>query len=635
MLQHIREKFTGVFAVVLLGMLAVSFVFFGIGNFNFLGAGNAATVDDIDISIYELENAYQNQLLQLSDYGNLPPETLQVIRSNTLERLIRDRLVDVHVDKAGYRIGDEQVAEIIQSEPQFQTDGVFDKDLYYGWLDQMVMDARIFEAQQRQAMRTSQVQRGIGATAFVTPSEYRRYLNLYAEQRIASIATFDIAALAETIVVSDEDVQAYYDARPDEFLAPESIDFEYLEVDRNALAEEIDISDDVLLQYYEANSNRFLQDEQRRAAHILILFGDDEAAAEEQATAIAARAQAGEPFADLAQQYSADSGTAGQGGDLGAVMQSQMPGALGDTIFTIDQGEIYGPVRSDFGFHIVQLNEVIQGGPLPLDQVRGELLQELRAQGVDDRYRSLEGQLLDAGFDAVDLQSIAASTGLEVKSVTGYTRSGGAPFGGNQTVIDTVFDPLVMTDRQISDVVEIDADRSVMIKVSEYHEAARQSLDEVRDQIVFSLQSSRAVNIVDDRSRRLREGLQEGRDFEEMAFQLEAGFTPNVTLNRYQQVQQDIDAGILDAIFRAKKPTPGNARLGSTISTTGDYVVYMIQAVIPGRPESIPLAERDQRKEELQGAAGAQDYNAFVNELERTTDIERSVDALTTPEFLQ
>ena len=178
-------------------------------------------------------------------------------------------------------------------------------------------------------MRSSQVQRGISATAFVTPSDYRRYLNLYAEQRIASVAIFDIAALADTIVVRDEDAQAYYDERPNDYIAPESIDFEYLEINREALADDIEIAEDVLQSHYEMSSDRYRQDEQRRARHILITFDGDEAAAEEQATALTARAQAGEPFEDLARQYSKDGGTAAQGGDLGndaAVADARTPG---------------------------------------------------------------------------------------------------------------------------------------------------------------------------------------------------------------------------------------------------------------------------------------------------------------------
>ena len=614
-------------------MLGVSFVFFGVGNFTFLGTTWAAKVEDSEISIFELEQAYQNRLLELPNYGNLPTETLQLLRAATLERLIRDRLLAVHVADEGYRIGDEQIAQLIQETPQFQENGVFRKELYYAYLDQLVVDAPMFEESQRANMRQSQLERGIAATAFITPAEYRRYLNLFAEERVASVATFDIAALAETIVVRDEDVQEYYDSRPDDFRAPESIDFEYLEINRDMIAETIEVSEEDLQAYYEVNGERFRQDESRRAAHILITLDGDEAAAEELATSLTARAQAGEPFADLARQYSKDGGTAQQGGDLGPTMHSQMPGALGDAIFGMEQGEIYGPVRTDFGFHVVQLNEIIEGGPLPLDQVRGELLSELRAGQLDDRVRDLERQLADAVFDATDLQSIAESTGLELKTVSEFTRNGGGPFGANQTVIDTVWDPLVSVDRQISDVVEVDAARSILVRVTDYHEAARRPLEEVRDDIVFNLQSSRALNIIEDRARRLQEALAAGESFEETAFQLEAEYTPQVTLRRVGG-ETGVDAAVQDSIFRAKKPSPGNARLGSTITTNGDYAVFMVHAVIPGRPESIPLAERDAGKEALQNDAGVADLNAFISELVRNADIERSEDALATPDFL-
>ena len=632
MLQTIRERFTGVFAVTVFGMIVVSFIFWGIGNFTFLSGSSAATVDGVEISTAQLEGAYQNQLLQYSDYGNLPAETRQAIKSSTLERMIRETVVDLYVGEEGYRIGDEQIAEIIQSAPEFQEDGVFKKELYYNWLDQTVQSARAFEAQQRQALRLGQLQRGIGATAFVTPTEYRRYLNLLFEKRQVSVATFDIAALADTVVIKDEEVQAYYESHPDDFRSPEAVDFEYIEISRDALGQDMQISEDVLKQYYEDNGDRFRHDEQRRASHILIPFGDDEAAAEEQARALTARIEAGEPFADLARQYSKDGGTANQGGSLGTVMQSQMPGALGDAIFSMDEGELRGPVRTEFGFHVVKLDEIIPGGPLPLDEVRGELVQELKSQAVDGEFQQLERQLSDALFDATDLQSIADVAGLDVKTVAGFTREGGEPFGGNQAVIETVFDPLVLNERQISDLVEVDANRSVMIYVTDYHPEARRALEDVHDEIVFSLQSQHALNMIEDRSRRLQEALAEGRDFADMAAQLEATFEPNITVGR---VEEDVDKAVLNAIFRAKKPSPGKSRLGSTITTEGNYAVYAVNAVIPGRPEAIPLEERDQRKERLQSEAGAADYIAFVNDLTRKADVERNADILVEQDFLE
>ena len=623
MLQKIRDRLTGGFAMAILAIIFVPFAFFGVTNYNFLSAGWAAKVDDVEISLFQLESAYQNQLLQLSEYGELPAPYLASIKSGILERLIRDTLVELHVVETGYRVDDAMVTELIQDAPQFQEDGVFNKELYYTWLAQTAQDARLFEAQQRQSIRSSQLQRGIGATAFVTPSEYRRYLNLVGEQRQVSIATFDVAALAETVVVKEEDIVAYYDARPDEFRSPETVDFDYIELRRDWLTQEVEITEEALLRQYEESANRYQQDEQRQARHILITFDDDEAGAEEQAVALTIRVNAGEPFEDLARQYSKDGGTAEQGGDLGRILQTQMPGPLGDAIFTMQKGEIQGPIRSDFGFHVVRLDDIIVGGPLPLDQVRGELEAELRTRAADARFLELERTLADALFDANDLEVMAETSGLKVAVATGFTRSGGEPFGGSQAAIDAVFDENVLFNGQISDVIEVDRNRSAVIQVKEYHPEARRSLDQVRSDITFNLQSERALNMTQDRARRFSEALQDGQAFDVAASEVEAQVTPAVVVDRQDET---IDPVVLDRIFRAKKPAPGNARIDDAITSIGDVAIFMITAVVPGRPEAIPLADRDARKDQLESAAGASDYIAYVSELAQRASIERSDD---------
>ena len=625
MLQKIRDRLTGGFAMAILAIIFVPFAFFGVTNYNFLSAGWAAKVEDTEISLFQLENAYQNQLLQLAEYGELPAEYLSSIKSSILESLIRDTLIELHVAESGYRVDDVMVTEIIQEAPQFQEDGVFNKDLYYTWLDQTAQDARVFEARQRQSIRISQLQRGIGATAFVTPAEYRRYLNLMGEQRQVSIATFDVAALADTVVVKDEDITDYYDARPDAFLSPETVDFEYIELRRDVLMQAIEITEEELLQFYEESEGRYQQDEQRQARHILITFDDDEAAAEEQAVALTARAKAGEPFEDLARQYSKDGGTSEQGGDLGTILQTQMPGALGDAIFMMRRDEIQGPVRSEFGFHIVRLDQIVDGGPLPLDEVRAELEGELKTRAADARFAELERTIADALFDANNLEVMAETSGLEVALATGFTRTGGEPFGASQAVIDAVFDENVLTNGQISDVIEIDRNRSAVFQVKEYHPETRKTIDEVRGDIRFTLQSERALLMVEDRARRFSEALQGGQAFDAAANEVEAVVTPAVVVGRQDET---IDAAVLNEIFRAKKPAPGNARIESAITTTGDYTVFMITAVVPGRPEAIPLADRDARKDQLQSSAGAADFSAYVIELEQRASIERSEEAL-------
>lgn len=624
MLQNIRDRFTGGFAIAILALICVPFIFFGI-NYNFTGAGYAAKVDGEEISTFELENAYQNQLLQYADLGEIPATFRRQIKEAVLQNLIRNRLVQMYLREQGFRISDQMVAQLIQRAPEFQENGAFSKDLYYKFLEQRVIDARVFEENQRARLEQAQLQRAIGATAFVTPGEYRRYLNLYGELRRVAVAVFDTDTIAQDIEVTDADLSVYYDEHPTQFMTPESVDIQYLEVNREKLAAEAEISEAELQHYYEESAGRYQQDEQRDARHILITFDGDEAAAEQKAKELLARAQAGEPFADLARQYSRDGGTSGQGGELNEKLQSQLPSVLGDAIFSMREGEIRGPVRSNFGFHIIKLDSIQEGGALPLDQVRAELERELRDEKADIAFRSKEKALSDALFDAVDLPTMAEMTGLELQSAMGYTRSGGEPFGANQAAIDAVFDGRVLNDRELTDIVELDAGRSVVIGVTQHHEASRQSLDQVRDLITASIKNDRARALIQDRVQQLKTAVENGDEFESAAAGFAANVTPYTVVDR---VNEDLDGRVLEAIFRARKPLQGHPRVGSALTGDGSYAVFSIDAVAPGRPEAVPLADRDARKEQLAAQSGAADYTAFILQLQADADIVSSNDAL-------
>ncbi len=138
--------------------------------------------------------------------------------------------------------------------------------------------------------------------------------------------------------------------------------------------------------------------------------------------------------------------------------------------------------------------------------------------------------------------------------------------------------------------------------------------------------------MIEDRARRLSEASQEGQVFDVAAVELEAVVTPSVIVGRQDE---QIDASVLNEVFRVRKPSPGNARIANAITTTGDYAVFMVTAVFPGRPESIPLADRDARKNDLESRAGAADFTAFVTELALRADIERSDEALQQQDFFQ
>ena len=631
MLTKIREKFTGKLAIAVLAIIFVPFLFFGVSA-PLTGSQIAATVDGSEIGVNQFEQAYRGQLDANPSWAQLPDEIRVQIRQSILDSMVRERLVDMYLIEDGYQISDTLLTAWLQRVPEFQVDGVFDMDTYRNWLLTRGLDSEQFETGQRISLRSDQLRRAVGGTSLITPADYRRFLNLIAEQRLVSLATFDIEGAMAEVEVNDEMVVAFYDSNDTLFLTEESADIAFIEVRRDEISGSIEISEDALLEYYEDNQDRYLQDEQRQARHILVLSGDDEEAAEAEAAALLARIQAGESFEALAAEHSDDGGTASRGGDLGVLTRSQLPGELGGAVFSMDAGQVEGPIKSDFGFHVVQLDQILEQGPLPLDQVRGELLTELRDREAEDEFRELERQVSDALFDAPDLETIAAATGLEVQISEGFTRAGGELIGSNQAAIDAVFDSRVLYDGEISEVIELDASRSAVFKVTTHNEASRLPLEDVREDIIGALQSQEAQTIVFNRAEQLLVALNDGEDFGQAGEAAGATVSAPTLMDRQAA---EADQAVLAQVFMAGKPTPGSPVTGSVSNSSGGITVYSLDAVLAGRPESIPLADRDAGRLELAQQAGSSDYLALVQALYEKADIVISQDALAEQELFQ
>ena len=631
MLQNIREKFTGWIAISILALIGFSFVFVGL-NYSSIGQSYAAKVDGVDIGLGQFENAYREQLQANPQLAQLPEEFRQQLRGNILEQLIQQRVIDNYLDEAGYQISNEQVTAMIQRAPDFQVDGKFDIETYRTLLAQAGYEPAQFEEAQRVSLRRDQLQRAIRGSAVVSPAEYRRYLNLAAEQRVVTMATIDADAVEDEIEVSEEMIAAHYDDNPTLYQLPETVDLEYVEILRSDVAESVNVSEQELQEYYDLNKDRYLQDEQRQARHILILFGDDEDAAEETARALLARAQAGEPFADLARDNSQDGGTAAQGGDLGVLTRTQLPGELGGAIFSMDEGAIDGLIKTEFGFHIVRLDRIFERGPLPIDQVRGELITELREQQAESLFRELERKLSDALFDATDIRNLAATVGLEVKDITGFTRLGGEPLGTNQAAIDAIFDDSMLAGGLLSEIVELDANRSVVFEVKNHVEATRQPLEDVREEITAALKSEQAEMLMDEKAEQMLAALAAGEEFAAAAEAVGAKATASTVMTRNAE---DVDQSVSVAVFTALKPSQDNPTTGKTRNSDGGFTVYSLDAVIPGRPEVIPQADRDAGKMQLADQSGVGDFVAFVQALRENADVVINDDALAAQDLLQ
>lgn len=625
MLQNIRERFTGKFALVVLALICLPFLFFGVPS-DFISADYVAKVNDNKISQAFFENSYRNELLRYDAEGvEVPEEARSFVRENVLNTIINDVLIDIYIDENDVYVSDEFVAKIIQSAPDFLIDGKFSKEVYYSWLNERVLEPSQFEENQRLNMRKSQLERGVRATSFVTPSEYRRYLNLVGEQRAVTIAEIDLSILAEPIELKDEDIETYYSSRVNEFMQSESINFDYIEINKDMMNDMSIINEEEVRQYFEDSKQRFSQEERRQASHILILFGDDENLSEKKAQEALERSKQGESFSELVLEYSDDSGTKERGGDLGMLTKSQLPGALGDAVFAMDVNEISDLVRTEFGFHVAQLNKKESDGQVPFETVRGELEAELKAQKSDVNFTKIERELSDALFDAVDISILAQDLNFSLNKLEGYNQNGGGVFGANQIVIDALFDAQRNNDFQLSDIIEVDANRSIVFQVKEFKPATVKPIEEVRDQIINDMKFVSAEVLANNIAIKIESLMENDGELESTLAELDSVSLREVIINR---LTEDVDFVIQANVFGMKKPLPGNSKVGTVVMQNSNYAVFKFHNHAYGVPEMIPQEERDAARERLNQQSGVSDYTAFVSELQLSAEIEKDEELL-------
>ena len=195
-----------------------------------------------------------------------------------------------------------------------------------------------------------------------------------------------------------------------------------------------------------------------------------------------------------------------------------------------------------------------------------------------------------------------------------------------------MFDERVLFDGEISEVIELDASTSAVFKVTAHHPAARQALEDVRDEIINAIRMQEAQRIVFGRAEELLLALDAGEEFGPAAEALGATVTAPTLLQRQDS---EADPAVLSQIFLSKKPMQDSPVTGQVANSTGGYTVFSLDAVLPGRPESIPLADRDAGKLELAQQAGASDFFAFVQALYDKADVVVSEDALAASDLFQ
>ena len=615
MLQSIHDKLKGWVAGVVLGAIGLVFVFWGI-NWTLSAPTYAAKVNGTEISSNEVRQTYQQQLAQIERQSSVPLDDAMrnEIKQRVLEQYVNSEALVTRADDLGYRVSDSELLAEMAKVPALQVDGKFDYDHALAVLKAQGRSPAEIEELFRRDAKLRQLDTALNASSFATPTELKAFRALTRQQRELAWLTISAAKYAAGATPDDAAVKAYYDAHKSDYMTPETVNLRYVELSLERMASKVSVDDAQLKAYYEEQKaktpDRFQQAEQRRVRHILLSVNDpkEDAAVKAKAEAILKRAQGGEDFSKLAKESSQDPGSAAQGGDLGWSERKVFVAPFADAAFSMKVDEIRGPVKTQFGYHILKLDGIQEPSVKTFEQAKAELESEYKRNEAERLFNNAQDQLADAALqNATDIDVVAKKAGLTVQDIPNFSRGeGGGALGKVPSVIDAAFSQDVL-DGRLSSLVEVERGRGVVLRATDHQLPQQKPPEAVRTDVVAAWKKQRGVELASAAATDALKRLNAGESWDAVAKSLGAAVqAPKFVSRSDQGVPMEVRVTGFNAAKPAQKPIYQTLSLGD-----GDAAVLALSAVRED-PNAATIRDADMRQQyAAQIASGeAQSYAA-------------------------
>jgi peptidyl-prolyl cis-trans isomerase D len=634
MLQRIRDSLQTqkwlTYAVV--GALILVFAVWGAYGIVDLSLGPpkyAAKANGDKIDLESARQAWQRQQIQLSrQFGTteIPAELKTRMQDQVLESMIADSLLHSHVSKLGYRVSEEAVHNEVRTIPAFQVEGKYSPEAARYALQSAGMTEDELEVSLRRELERRQLEQAIVVSNFLTPTETKRIEALQGEQREVRFISLPPEKFAPKAVVDDAAIEAYYKKNQAKFMTTESVHLAYAELRVDQAASQIVVTDKDVQDYYEKNKSTFVQPERRQVRHILIETGKDDAAALKKANEVLAEARSGKDFAELAKKYSQDVGSAQNGGDLGWGTKGSLAldPAFDEAEFSMKAGEIRGPVKTKYGYHIIKLEAIEPAHVRTIEEARPEIEAEVRKARAAERFGDVQEKLQQrleqpgASFDA-----LVKEFNLQTGDVPNYERGkGGEGLNSTPELDQAIFSSTVLDEKRVGGPVALGEDRIVIVHALDHHKPEPKPLATVREDIIKSIRDEFGRAESERVAQEARTKLAGGASFDEVAKEL--GVMPEAA-RFIGRNDPSVPAAVRTSAFDASKPAPGKTEFTTARLEDGGNAVLAVSNVRLD-PNATPQSVAPQLRE-VMSREGEGDAVAYLEELRRTADVSKNPQA--------
>ncbi|WP_223537484.1 SurA N-terminal domain-containing protein [Pseudomonas sp. GL-B-16] len=622
MLQNIRDNSQGWIAKTIIGVIVVLMALTGFDAiFKATSHSNdAAKVNGDEISQNELSQAVDMQRRQLmqqlgKDFdASLLDE--KMLRESALKGLIDRKLLLQGAEQSKFAFSEAALDQVILQTPEFQVDGKFSSERFDQVVRQLGYSRMQFRQMLAQEMLIGQLRAGLAGSGFVTDAQVLAFARL--EKQTRDFASLNIKADPAAVKLTDDEVKAYYEEHAKEFMTPDQVVIDYLELKKASFFDQVSVNDEDLQAAYQKEIANL--SEQRRAAHILIEVNDKttEAQAKAKIEEIQARLAKGEKFEALAKEFSQDPGSANNGGDLGYAGPGVYDPAFEKALYSLTMDQVSGPVRTDFGFHLVKLLGVEAPEVPAFASLKDKLTRGLKTQQVEQRFVEASKQLEDASFEASDLAQPAQDLKLTVHTSKPFGREGSEGIAANRGVITAAFSPEVLDEGANSTAIELDPETVVVLRAKEHRKPSQLPLESVSAAIRVQLAKEHASADAKTKAEALIASLRDGKTPLDQAVDGQAWKVTEAATRG----QEGVDPAMLQALFRMAKPAAKDKPTFTSVTLAdGSLMIVRLNGV--NEAEAPTEEEKAQYRRYLASRIGQQDFAAYRKQLESQADIKR------------
>lgn len=630
-LQSIRERLTGILAFAILGILIVPFALVGVNEYFTTSSGNiVARINEKEITANDFNQSFSNYRRRMQSIMGAAYDPVEfdklTIRRRHLDDLIERELVSQAAESMGLDVDDATLAEEIRKIPAFVVDGEFNADVYQSRLQSQGLTPNQFQNEMRLQFVISQLPESIGKSSIATSSELAAFAALYDEKRTFQTAMVPAVPAEVAAEFSQQDISGWYESHSDDYQSVEQVIIEYVELDAAFMATGLPPEDEILREQFEQQKARFISPEQRKVSHILIEVaadaGDaDKETAREIAEELSKRARDGEDFAALAKESSEDQGSADSGGDLGWIETGVMVQAFENAMYELSMdAPISDPVQTGFGWHVIYLQEVRESTGMSFDEAKMTLVTEYMEDTAARAFLEQADRLVDLIYeDPTTLESAALVMDLPVNELGPFSRAGAEGIASNPEVIAAAYSDLVLLQGSVSDPVNLDENRLVMLRLKQHFPVALKPLEEVRDAIVLSLTDQLEREIANTHADEFLATLQAGTvGFETLATEAGFEYALNEAIRRNAVIP---DVKLVKEIFRLQAPAEGSP-IQTVLPTTNGYAVVSLDSVAQGGLEEGALLANQRYERSLENSHASQETFGLLRQLRHSAEVE-------------